>query len=102
MTADGFARGEGTGCFLVKYEEIKSEGSFATVIGACLNQDGRSASMTAPNGPAQQECIRGSMKEAGLSANQVTCAECHGTGTALGDPIEVGALRGVMQDRVVP
>jgi len=58
--------------------------------------------MTAPNGPAQQECIRGSMKEAGLRASEVTCAELHGTGTALGDPIEVGSLKGVMQDRVVP
>nr|AQS99316.1 type I polyketide synthase [Gambierdiscus polynesiensis] len=101
-SADGFARGEGYGSFFVKSEDIMSEESFATVIGACLNQDGRSASMTAPNGPSQQECIRGSMMEAGLTANQVTCAECHGTGTALGDPIEVGALRGVMQDRIVP
>nr|AQS99273.1 type I polyketide synthase [Gambierdiscus excentricus] len=101
-SADGFARGEGYGAFFVKSEEIMSEASFATVIGACLNQDGRSASMTAPNGPSQQDCIRGSMMEAGLTANQVTCAECHGTGTALGDPIEVGALRGVMQDRIVP
>lgn len=58
--------------------------------------------MTAPNGPSQQDCIRGSMREAGLSANQVTQAELHGTGTALGDPIEVGALRGVMQDRESP
>jgi len=101
-SADGFARGEGVGAFYVKNEAIMSTDAYATVIGACLNQDGRSASMTAPNGPSQQECIRGSMREAGLSANQVTCAECHGTGTALGDPIEVGALRGVMQDRVIP
>jgi len=101
-SADGFMRGEGYGSFYMRNEDVMSPDTFATVIGACMNQDGRSASMTAPNGPAQQECIRGSMMEAGLSANQVTCAECHGTGTALGDPIEVGALRGVMQDRVVP
>jgi len=101
-SADGFARGEGSGGFVVKNETIMSEDAFATVIGACLNQDGRSASMTAPNGPAQSECIRGSMREAGLTANQVTCAECHGTGTALGDPIEVGALKAVMQERVIP
>jgi len=101
-TADGFTRGEGNGGFVVKNESVMSEEAFATVIGACLNQDGRSASMTAPNGPSQSECIRGSMREAGLTANQVTCAECHGTGTALGDPIEVGALKAVMQERVVP
>merc|ERR1719401_132110 len=102
QSADGFERGEGTGCFFVRNEEVMSLNSTASMIGACTNQDGRSASMTAPNGPSQQECIRGSMKEAILTANQVTCAECHGTGTALGDPIEVGALRGVMQNRVVP
>jgi len=100
-SADGYCRGEGSGAFLFRRETASQE-AVACVIGACLNQDGRSASMTAPNGPAQQDCIRGSMREAGLSANQVTCAECHGTGTALGDPIEVGALRGVMHDRVVP
>mmetsp|Transcript_70740 Transcript_70740/g.219417 ORF Transcript_70740/g.219417 Transcript_70740/m.219417 type:complete len:1299 (-) Transcript_70740:92-3988(-) len=98
-SADGFARGEGVGAFYVKNEAIMSTDAYATVIGACLNQDGRSASMTAPNGPSQQECIRGSMREAGLSANQVTCAECHGTGTALGDPIEIGALQNVLSKR---
>eukprot|EP00429_Kryptoperidinium_foliaceum_P043650 CAMPEP_0176124372 /NCGR_PEP_ID=MMETSP0120_2-20121206/62706_1 /TAXON_ID=160619 /ORGANISM="Kryptoperidinium foliaceum, Strain CCMP 1326" /LENGTH=45 /DNA_ID= /DNA_START= /DNA_END= /DNA_ORIENTATION= len=45
--------------------------------------------MTAPNGPAQQSCIRSSMAESGLVASEITVAECHGTGTALGDPIEV-------------
>ncbi|CAK9095077.1 Phenolphthiocerol/phthiocerol polyketide synthase subunit C ((Phenol)carboxyphthiodiolenone synthase subunit C) (Beta-ketoacyl-acyl-carrier-protein synthase I) (Phthiocerol synthesis polyketide synthase type I PpsC) [Durusdinium trenchii] len=107
MSADGFERGEGSSCFFARSEESVPREALATVIGACLNQDGRtalagSASMTAPNGPSQQECVRGSMREAGLTANQITCSELHGTGTALGDPIEVGALKGVMQDRKAP
>jgi len=101
-SADGFERGEGASGFFVRSVENVTQDAIATVIGACTNQDGRSASMTAPNGPAQQSCIRGSMKEADRQANEITCSELHGTGTALGDPIEVGALRGVMQDRKVP
>ncbi|CAJ1345054.1 unnamed protein product [Effrenium voratum] len=66
---------------------------------SCLLGDGRSASMTAPNGPSQQACILQSMREAGNSARDINLAECHGTGTALGDPIEVGALRNVMDPR---
>mmetsp|Transcript_136843 Transcript_136843/g.248869 ORF Transcript_136843/g.248869 Transcript_136843/m.248869 type:complete len:1243 (+) Transcript_136843:54-3782(+) len=101
-SADGFARGEGTGAFLAKSLTFVSDDSLAVVIGACTNQDGRSASLTAPNGPSQSACIRKSMQEAGNTPNEITCAECHGTGTALGDPIEVGALRGIMQDRELP
>mmetsp|Transcript_4191 Transcript_4191/g.13123 ORF Transcript_4191/g.13123 Transcript_4191/m.13123 type:complete len:170 (+) Transcript_4191:2-511(+) len=52
--------------------------------------------MTAPHGPSQQEVIRNSMREAWLTPDMITVAECHGTGTALGDPIEVGALRSVL------
>jgi len=59
-------------------------------------QDGRSASLTAPNGPAQEYIIRNSMKEAGIGAAESTTWDCHGTGTSLGDPIEVGAVRKVM------
>jgi polyketide synthase-associated protein len=104
-SADGFARGEGIGSikFKVTLDSVEAMGSYAKLIGACVNQDGRSASMTAPHGPSQQEVIRNSMREGGLSAGIITIAECHGTGTALGDPIEVGALRGVMKaGRSVP
>jgi len=98
-SADGFARGEGIGAikFKVCNGSVEAMGSFAKLVGACVNQDGRSASMTAPHGPSQQEVIRNSMREGGLSAGIISIAECHGTGTALGDPIEVGALRGVMK-----
>merc|ERR1711988_818646 len=100
-SADGFIRGEGCCCAFLQSkhdEHLKhAERTLAKLIGACVNQDGRSASMTAPHGPSQQEVIRNSMREGGLSAGIITIAECHGTGTALGDPIEVGALRGVMK-----
>lgn len=104
-SADGFARGEGIGSIKLKVcdDFFEAAGRVAMLIGCSVNQDGRSASMTAPHGPSQQEVIRQSMREAGLSPNMITIAECHGTGTALGDPIEIGALRGVMRaDRSVP
>jgi polyketide synthase-associated protein len=97
-SADGYARGEGIGGFVLKkcLDHYEAMGRLAMLIGSCVNQDGRSASMTAPHGPSQQDVIRASMREAGLEAWMITIAECHGTGTALGDPIEVGSLRGVM------
>lgn len=104
-SADGFARGEGVGSVKLKVceDSVEASGRVAMLIGCSVNQDGRSASMTAPHGPSQQEVIRQSMREAGLSPNSITIAECHGTGTALGDPIEIGALRGVMRaDRARP
>lgn len=103
-SADGYARGEGCGGLLIECSNRDEEvqGMLACLIGSAVNQDGRSASMTAPNGPAQQTCIRTSMSESGLVASEITVAECHGTGTALGDPIEVSALRAVMDERGVP
>lgn len=103
-SADGFARGEGVAGVMVKAssgdEEVQK--MLACLIGSAVNQDGRSASMTAPHGPSQQQCITASMEESALVPDQITVAECHGTGTALGDPIEVGALMRVMQDRDTP
>merc|ERR1712066_167287 len=91
MSADGYARGEGIGGLIFKKcrNEIESMGRLAMLIGSCVAQDGRSASMTAPHGPSQQEVIRACMREAGLTPDMITIFECHGTGTALGDPIEI-------------
>merc|ERR1719433_2488733 len=55
--------------------------------------------MTAPNGPSQQSCICDSLAMAQISPSSLGLMECHGTGTFLGDPIEVGAVRGVMQNQ---
>jgi acyl transferase domain-containing protein len=70
----------------------------AELFGCAVNQDGRSATITAPHGPSQQAVIRSAIAAAGESG-EVTHIECHGTGTALGDPIEFGSLRAVLAGR---
>ena len=64
-----------------------------------VNQDGRSSSLTAPNGPSQQAVIRGAMQRAGLLSVDISHLELHGTGTPLGDPIELGAATAVLEGR---
>eukprot|EP00403_Amphidinium_massartii_P019287 CAMPEP_0178414406 /NCGR_PEP_ID=MMETSP0689_2-20121128/23019_1 /TAXON_ID=160604 /ORGANISM="Amphidinium massartii, Strain CS-259" /LENGTH=939 /DNA_ID=CAMNT_0020035693 /DNA_START=14 /DNA_END=2829 /DNA_ORIENTATION=+ len=95
-TADGYARGELCSAMCVKRKAFDPETDFGCVAGTQANQDGKSASMTAPNGPAQEKCINAVLRETGLKPSEVDCIECHGTGTALGDPIEVGAFKKVM------
>nr|AQS99232.1 type I polyketide synthase [Gambierdiscus excentricus] len=96
QSGDGFVRGEGTAAMHFKTGEGEDLARLAMLCGSCLNQDGRSASLTAPHGPSQQECIRHSLREAGIPPLLIQMQELHGTGTALGDPIEVGALRATM------
>jgi len=93
-SADGYLRGEGFACCLMEWAGIDSEMDAIYRSSAC-GQDGRSASLTAPNGPAQEEMIRKAINEAKMTPPESTVWECHGTGTSLGDPIEVGAVRKV-------
>lgn len=97
-SADGFARGEGFGSLFISEDLGHGQGSAGTVLASMANQDGRSSSLTAPNGPAQQRVINATLGLSGLKAAEVSAVECHGTGTALGDPIEVGGLRGTLGD----
>ena len=64
----------------------------AVIRGSAVNQDGRSTLLAAPNGPAQEALIRDALTSAQLEPERVGFVETHGTGTALGDPIEVEAL----------
>lgn len=97
--ADGFVRSEGCGILVLKrLSNAVADGDsiLAVIRGSAVNQDGRSSGLTVPNGRAQQAMLRQALANAGLEPNQVQYIEAHGTGTALGDPIEVEAIGTVL------
>ncbi|MFV3130826.1 type I polyketide synthase [Niveispirillum sp. KHB5.9] len=96
--ADGFVRSEGCGIVVLKrLADALADGDpiRAVIRGSAMNQDGATNGITAPNGKAQQAVIRAALADAGVAATDVGYVECHGTGTPLGDPVEVDALERV-------
>ena len=94
--ADGYARSEACAGISLAPEPITMTAAAIVVCGCAVRQDGRSASLTAPNGQAQQALLKASLVDAGATPSSLVLAEAHGTGTALGDPIEVGSLSGAI------
>lgn len=97
--ADGFGRGEGCGMVALKrLSDAVADGDrvLGLIRGSAVNQDGRSTVLTAPNGQAQEAMLREALENASLSPAKISFVETHGTGTALGDPIEVEALVNVL------
>jgi len=97
QTGDGYVRAEAAGAFQLRHES-DSAGALPLLLlcGSAVNQDGQSSSLTAPNGPAQQGAIRTALEVSQLHVSQYEQLEMHGTGMALGDPIEVGAASSVL------
>ncbi|CAM3145619.1 type I polyketide synthase [Janthinobacterium lividum] len=101
--ADGYVRSEGCGMVVLKrLGDALADGDqvLAVVRGTAANHDGHSQGLTAPNGQAQQRVLRQALADASVDPAQVELLEAHGTGTPLGDPIEMAAAQAVYVDGV--
>lgn len=102
IAADGYVRSEAAAATTLRMLTSAAAGAqgkseaFVAILAAVVNQDGRSSSLTAPNGPAQTALIRSALQAAHATAAHVSFLQKHGTGTALGDPIEINAALTVL------
>jgi acyl transferase domain-containing protein/short-subunit dehydrogenase/acyl carrier protein len=94
-SADGYVRAEGCGAVVLKplpAAVAAGDRVYAVIRGSAVNSDGAGNGLTAPNPAAQRAVLRSAYQAAAADPAEVSYVECHGTGTALGDPIEAGAL----------
>jgi polyketide synthase PksN len=92
---DGYVPGEGVGAVLLKpLDKAIADGDhiYGVIKGTTVNHGGKTNGYTVPNPNAQAEVVASTLKEAGIDPRAVSYIEAHGTGTALGDPIEVTGL----------
>ncbi|MEM7499796.1 MAG: beta-ketoacyl synthase N-terminal-like domain-containing protein [Pseudomonadota bacterium] len=102
---DGIVLGEGCGVVALKrLSDALEHGDriHAVVRGAGMNQDGRSTGLTAPNGTSQRDALCRALRDAGVAPKDVCFIETHGTGTPLGDPIEIDALAAIYGEGGAP
>ncbi len=100
--ADGFVRGEGCGMLVLKRlqdAEADKDRIWGVILGSAINQNGASAGVTVPNGPAQQRVMQDALSSAGIDAGAVDYYEAHGGASQLGDPIELHAAGAVYGDQ---
>lgn len=98
--ADGYGRGEGVGALLLKpLDAALRDGDhiYALVRGSAENHGGRAQSPTAPNPAAQRDLLVSAYTRANVDPRTVGYIEAHGTGTSLGDPIEIDGLKGAFE-----
>lgn len=96
--ANGFVRGEGAVCLFLKTQKqalADQDPIYGYVRASAVNHGGRANSLTSPNPEQQIALVNDCLQQAGISAEQISYLEAHGTGTSLGDPIEFNALNEV-------
>ena len=94
--ANGYARGEGVGMIVLKTRaqaEADGDPIYALIRGTAQNHGGKANSLTAPNPRAQAELLKSTYRKAGVDPRSIGYIEAHGTGTELGDPIEINGLK---------
>ncbi|MDO9105380.1 MAG: amino acid adenylation domain-containing protein [Methylovulum sp.] len=99
--ANGYVRGEGVGMLFLKSLKAAEQAGdhiYGVIRGSAENHGGRANSLTAPNPKAQAELLKTAYRRAGIDPRSVSYIEAHGTGTELGDPIEVSALKTAFKD----
>lgn len=93
--SDGTGSGEGVGAVILKplNEAVKDRDNiYAVIKGSGINYDGHSIGISAPNPKAQENLLVHTWDKAGVSVEDITMIEAHGTGTTLGDPIEIASI----------
>ncbi|XOV79532.1 MAG: SDR family NAD(P)-dependent oxidoreductase [Aestuariibacter sp.] len=99
--ADGYVRGEGSGAIVIKplaMAEEQGDHIYAVVRATAENHGGKATMLTAPNPNAQADLLVEAYQKANIDPTTVGLLECHGTGTSLGDPIEVQAMKKAFND----
>ena len=99
--ANGFVPGEGCGLVLLKrLDRALADGDqvLAVIEGSAINNDGRTMGLTTPNPAMQEAVVRAALSNAGVRPVDVGYVETHGTGTMIGDPIELKSLRQAFGD----
>lgn len=100
--ANGYVRSEGCGVVILKTlsSALKDNNNILAIIrSSVINQDGHTQGLTAPNKQAQVKLMKESLARAHLSPDEIDYIEAHGTGTKLGDPIEISAITEVFNNK---
>lgn len=104
-SANGYVRSEGAGVVLIKSLENAlrdNDQIYAVIRGSASNHDGQASGISAPNGESQEAVIKQACFNAGISPKDIDYFEAHGTGTAIGDPIEANAIGKVIEGKEKP